>query len=624
MKISLLGILILLMGTTFAQPLIQWQNTIGGSSEDYLNAIDQTSDGGFILGGWSNSNISFDKTEATNGGFDYWVVKLDAAGNIEWQNTIGGSGSDKLYSLRQTSDGGYILGGTSGSDISGDKSENRVGPATTDYWVVKLDASGNIVWENTIGGSSTEELKSVRQTSDGGYILGGWSHSDISGDKTEDNIVEFSADYWIVKLDASGNIEWQNTIGGSASDELTSLEITSDGGYIAGGQSWSEISGDKNDSHRGEEDYWIVKISSTGSIEWEKTIGGANEDFLRSVQQSTDGGYIAAGSSGSDISFDKTEATLGDEDYWVIKLDASGNIVWQKSYGGAGSDDLYSIAVATGGGYIIGGESTSDISAQKTENTIGTGVRSDYWIVKIDNSGTLVWENTIGGDKFDYCREVINSDDQGYVAAGYSDSPASADKNEGIMGAPSYWVIKLLPDVCVEPSGLFADNITPSKATVHWNAITGADTYQIWYRVSGTLTWIKKSTAVNFKTLKSLSPGTMYEYQVRTKCSDGEFSDFSEIQTFSTLTLRDAGLTDNSIVQVYPNPAANELFVELYREDATAVVTITNMMGQQTEAFSYAADHDLIRIDISSLAAGIYILNVSDGNSSSFARFVKN
>ncbi len=161
-----------------------------------MESIQQTSDGGYILGGWSKSDISGDKTEDSHGPYDpllplhdrwdYWVVKLDGSGNVIWDKTIGGESTEYLYSVQQTSDGGYILGGLSKSGISGEKTEANIGDS--DYWVVKLDGSGNIEWQNTIGGNKNDRLNSVYQTNDGGYILGGNSDSGISGDKTEANI----------------------------------------------------------------------------------------------------------------------------------------------------------------------------------------------------------------------------------------------------------------------------------------------------------------------------------------------------------------------------------------------------------------------------------------------------
>ncbi len=272
-KIFLSFLIILTTFSALPQVAIEWQRTIGGSGYDYLRSVQQTFDGGYILGGWSNSNISGDKTENSQGATDYWVVKTDSAGNIQWQKTIGGSGYDWLLSIQQTTDGGYILGGTSDSNTSGDKTENSKG--YRDYWILKSDSAGNIQWQKTIGGSNYDELSCIKQTTDGGYILGGKSNSDMSGDKTENS--NGGWDYWIVKTDSMGNIQWQNTIGGGGYDYLWYLKQTADSGYILGGMSASFISGDKTDNSKGSHDYWIIKTNVGGTIQWQKTIGGSCE-----------------------------------------------------------------------------------------------------------------------------------------------------------------------------------------------------------------------------------------------------------------------------------------------------------------------------------------------------------
>jgi hypothetical protein len=255
---ALLVLFSFLLNITNAQiPTIEWQNTIGGNYLDYLTSVQQTNDNGYILGGHSYSGKWGDKTEAGQGEWDYWIVKLDESGEIIWQNTIRSSMDDYLSSIQQTTDGGYILGGYSDSDISGDKTEASQGEY--DYWVLKLDGSGNIVWQSTIGGNDEDKLLSVQQTRYSGYILGGQSSSGISGDKTEAS--QGGYDYWIVKLDSNGNIIWQNTIGGSSEDLLCNVQQTSDDGYILGGRSESDMSGDKNENNTGESDYWVVKLS---------------------------------------------------------------------------------------------------------------------------------------------------------------------------------------------------------------------------------------------------------------------------------------------------------------------------------------------------------------------------
>ncbi|MFI5219541.1 MAG: T9SS type A sorting domain-containing protein [Bacteroidia bacterium] len=436
----------LCLATAFAQaPDIQWQNTIGGDTTDNLFSVQQTSDGGYILGGSSISNISGDKTENCLGNWDYWVIKIDSIGNIQWQNTIGGNGDDELFSVQPTNDGGYILGGGSGSNISGDKTENIIG--MWDYWIVKLDASGNIQWQNTIGGTHYEQFSTIQQTFDGGYIIGGLSDSNISGDKTENNIGGFgNYDYWILKLDGLGNIQWQNTIGGIYTEWLTCLRQTTNGGYIIGGYSNSPASGDKTENSIGSDDYWIIKLDSLGNIQWQNTIGGNNSDKLNSIGQTTDGGYILGGSSQSNISGDKTENVVGNTiwgDYWVIKIDSSGNIQWQNTIGGNDNDYLWFVQQTSEGGYVLGGNSGSNISGDKTEDNIGN---YDFWIVKIDQSGNILWQNTIGGTNHDIISSGTQTLDAGFILSGWSRSNISGDKTENCLGAYDYWVIKLGPD----------------------------------------------------------------------------------------------------------------------------------------------------------------------------------
>ncbi|MBL7914794.1 MAG: T9SS type A sorting domain-containing protein [Bacteroidia bacterium] len=429
-------LLVLISSLSFVQE-IEWQNTIGGMASDELRTIKQTSDGGYILGGYSESNISGDKTENSKGGNDYWIVKTDRLGNIKWQNSIGGSDADILFSLQQTTDGGYILGGYSKSNISGDKTENSNGD--WDYWVVKTDSLGNIEWQNTIGGNSEEVLLSLRQTNDGGYILGGWSDSNISGDKTENS--NGSWDYWIVKTDNLGNIEWQNTIGGSSYDYLYSVQQTTDGGYILGGYSNSSISGDKTEnSLGGGGDYWIIKTDSLGIIEWQNTIGGSGIDRLFSLQQTSDGGYILGGYSNSNISGDKTENSNGSVDYWIVKTDSLGTIEWQNTIGGSSFDGLNSIQQTADGGYMLGGFSDSNISGDKSENSNGW---EDFWIVKTDNLGTIQWQNTILGNGQDRLHFIQQTSDEAYILGGTSSSNISGDKAENSNGGEDFWIVKI-------------------------------------------------------------------------------------------------------------------------------------------------------------------------------------
>ncbi|MFI5170970.1 MAG: T9SS type A sorting domain-containing protein [Chitinophagales bacterium] len=456
------NVIIFLLVTAQAQcllfsqaPLIEWQNTIGGAEDDELRCIEQTDDGGFILAGYSYSDISGDKSENSLG-TDYWIIKLNNSGEIEWQNTIGGMGDDWVESVHQTTDGGYIVGGFSYSGISGDKTEGAYldpyGEKTADYWVIKLNSFGNIEWQNTIGGNKWDYLNSLEQTSDGGYILGGYSSTGISGDKTEN--AKGNYDYWVVKLNALGSIVWQNTIGGNNFDGLKSIQQTVDGGYILGGYSLSGISGDKAEGNFGGNDYWVIKLNNSGDIVWQNTIGGNGQDYVYSIDQTFDGGYILGGFSTSDSSGDKMEMNIGDSSYydlWILKLNPFGNIEWQNSIGGSGIDVIYSVQQTIDGGYILGGTSNSQISGDKTEDHFGLPDHPfDYWIIKLNTDGSIQWQNTIAGNKDEGATSISQTEDNGYLIGGYSSSEIYGDKSEAslIGGAFGYdfWVIKLFPE----------------------------------------------------------------------------------------------------------------------------------------------------------------------------------
>ena len=438
MKKQFLFLALFVCSIANAQPVIKNQLTIGGTFNDEFRSMYPTKDGGYIVGGSSASFKSGEKTQNSRGSFDYWVVKLDRKGNIEWDKTIGGSGWEKLSALQQTSDGGYILGGTSNSNISGEKTQNSYS-STDDYWVVKLDPSGNIQWDKTIGGSRYDYLRALQQTTDGGYILGGYSESNISGDKTQ-NSHSLSNDYWVVKLDPLGNIQWDKTIGGNLEDYLFSLQQTTEGGYILGGYSYSDKSGEKTQNGRGGNDYWVVKLNSLGSIQWDKTIGGSSSDDLLSLDQTRDGGYILGGYSYSNKSGEKTEDSRGYFDYWAVKINGSGKIEWDKTIGGSSDDDLQSIKQTIDGGYILGGYSKSDNSGEKTENSRGG---DDYWVVKLNGKGKFQWDKTIGGTGTDYLYSVNEVGRNWFLLGGTSSSGVSGDKTEPTRGRTDYWMVLL-------------------------------------------------------------------------------------------------------------------------------------------------------------------------------------
>ncbi|AKQ44732.1 hypothetical protein TH63_02395 [Rufibacter radiotolerans] len=464
----------------------QWDKTYGGAGNDELEHLQHTQDGGYILGGTTYSGISGTKTQASRGGADYWIVKIDAAGNKQWDFNFGGSGRDELAAVQQTSDGGYILGGLSESPISGDKTTARVGSIGTDYWVIKLNADGLKQWDVTVGGTSTDVLEDLIQTSDGGYFLGGWSSSGVGEDKTEPS--RGGIDYWVVKLSATGVKLWDKTFGGNAQDILHTVLQTTDGGYLLGGGSVSPVSGDKTDPQKRfcddecEFDFWLVKINATGGKEWDRTIGGEgggeSGESLIDMVPTTDGGFLLGGSSDSQASYDKTEPNKSSysdsRDYWVVKINATGVIQWDRTLGGDGDERLGALLATTDGGFLVGGRSNSDVSDDKTEprrdNDVNAG---DYWVVKINAMGTKLWDKTFGGSKDDVLTSLANSGDGGYLLGGSSDSPVSGDKTQPNLGGYDYWAVKMSEAACTTPTPAIA--LTPTSSTY-----TGGDPSQIY------------------------------------------------------------------------------------------------------------------------------------------------
>jgi hypothetical protein len=328
---------------------IQWQKALGGSAAENLLSIQPTLDGGYIASGLTYSNDG--DVTGYHGGTeaDAWVVKLSSSGTIQWQKVLGGStGCDFANAILSTPDGGYIFVGHTDSN-DGDVTANA---GERDVWIVKLSTSGAVQWQKTIGGAENDYAYSLQPTTDGGYIAAGYTYSnngDVSGNHGD-------ADAWIVKLSKNGTIQWQKSLGGTGEDIARSVQPTTDGGYIVAGSTKSN-NGDVSVNY-GEADAWIVKLSGTGAIQWQKALGGSGEDIARSVQPTPDGGYVVAGSAIStngDVS-----GNHGGQDAWVIKLNNNGAFQWQKSLGGTANDFVNSIQRTTDGGYVVAGQALSN------------------------------------------------------------------------------------------------------------------------------------------------------------------------------------------------------------------------------------------------------------------------
>lgn len=425
-------------------PAIGWQKTIGGSDNDSLTSVQPTADGGVIACGISKSDISGNKTQQSfNNSYDYWVVKLKPNGSLQWEKTIGGNGVDLNPVIIQTPDGGFLVGGRSKSNISGLKTEDAIN-FSYDYWVIKIDKDGAYQWDNTLGNIQLEAATGLALTADGGYIIAGYAHSNNGFDKSELNRgSSVWADYWLVKLDKKGRVKWNKTYGGGNEDILTCITATTDGGFVMGGHSYSPAEFEKTDSFLGNCDYWIVKIDAAGNKLWDKVYGGIFSDYQTSIAQTADGGFILGGYSNSPASFSKTGSFRGVTDYWIIKTDAAGNKQWDRTLGGTGGDYLYTVQQTTDKGYILGGSSNSNALLEKSENSKGL---YDNWIVKLDAGGNLQWDKTYGGARSDKLSGIREISANQYVLGATSNSGVSGDKSAGTVnnsGLNDFWILRL-------------------------------------------------------------------------------------------------------------------------------------------------------------------------------------
>lgn len=400
-------------------PNIEWEKYYGGRDYDNANTVRQTIDGGYIVAG---SSASKDGDISNNLGFsDAWILKLNSIGEIEWKKNYGGIGTDEASDIRQTEDGGYIVAGSSYSKDN-DMPDNN---GYTDVWVFKINFLGNIEWKKNYGGSDGDFASAIQQTKDGGYIVAANSSSSDSGVLGSKG----KFDYWILKLDKTGELEWQKKYGGSEDDCAYAIQQTADGGYIVGGRTQSNDIDVKN--HKGKDDYWLLKLNSKGEIEWTKTYGGTSYDYLFSIQQTSDNGFIACGFSMSNDG--DVNANIGMSDYWILKLNINGEIEWQRNYGGTYTDWASSIQQTTDGGYIVAGYTQSKDFDIEDKNG-----NYDAFIMKLNLFGEKVWAKCYGSDYDDFVNIIQQCNDGGFVLAGHSNS------NKKDSSQPSdYWIFKL-------------------------------------------------------------------------------------------------------------------------------------------------------------------------------------
>ncbi len=397
--------------------------TFGGSKNDVLQSVVKTSDGGYAVLGYTQSN-DFDISNKSNESYDFWVMKFSSDNTLLWQHTYGGSDNDRGTDIIATNDGGFALLGFSKSDDV-NVSENA---GAQDVWLIKLTQNGLVSWQKSFGYSGADIGTALLQTSDNGFLITGVL--DVSASNGQGNAKttqkHAGGDVWVIKLDHSGNLVWSRFFGGSFTDTPFGVVETANNSYLIAASS------DSNDfnisNNKGSYDFWILNIANTGDLLWEKNFGGSEIDEPRGITLANDNNIVIVGDTRS-TDQDITN-NYGGADLWLLKIDVSGNKIWEKNFGGSSFDVARSISKTKDNGFIISGNSRSiDFGF------INQG-KNDAWMLKVDDSGNKIWQKFVGGSQNEFLFDAIQLNNQSIIAVGES---SSADKeipeNKGFSDA---------------------------------------------------------------------------------------------------------------------------------------------------------------------------------------------
>lgn len=563
---------IMLLFSAYLNAQITFEKTFSKTGETIANDVRQTSDGGYIIVG--STAYSY----GTSG--DIVLIKTNAYGDSLWTKIYGGFAAEAGNSVIQTFDGGYMVAG----------STNSFGAGGTDVYLIKTDAAGNIEWNKTIGTVGYDAAFGIVQLADSSYVF--------SGNELTYGINGYAH---LVKTDKNGNVLWSKTYGNNLrKNYVFAMQQTSDNGFIMGGYENNYIS--TND------EFSMIKADADGNMEWYKSYGDLNFEHNFSVCETADGGFAIAG-----INFELPGYNF---DANLLKTDSAGNLLWSKNYGGAGHEDVYAITATSDNGFVFAGSSSTF-----------SGIQNGY-ITRTDSTGNVVWSKTMSGTGYDIFFSARQTTDGGFVFAGVKDEvygvsgdlffvKTDADGNTPcnqtvsgytitpptivgtllMHGSSTPFVNTQTPDeysglsetsLCCEiPSGLFTNDITPTKARLNWTAEPGAVQYEVWTKKTAGMLWKIKflpgtATKMNQKNLKC---NTSYDWKIRTICDTvgaDQISAFSEIQTFTTSACRESDLIMEDNISIYPNPAINQFTIEcLLPENTTfAILSLYDLNGK--------------------------------------------
>ncbi|MDP9961657.1 T9SS type A sorting domain-containing protein [Chryseobacterium lathyri] len=366
---------------------IVWQRDIRSNTQDFLSQVTTTIDQQYLITGSTihPSASSGTSTQKQNNGYDFHLVKLNQQGEQIWEKYFSGNNHDYLSASVSTQDGGFLISGTSYSGKSLDKKDESKGGS--DFWLIRLNEFGDELWQKTLGSASDEEARSVIQTTDLGFFVAGNVQNSAKGYGSKDILV--------VKLDKDGKELSQSILGGKGLDEVEKMIPTRDGGALLGIYSRSNLGGSKKTENFGEGDYWIIKLNKDGKVEWEKNFGGKADDHIRTLVL-TSNGYIIGGESRSERSGSKTVGIEEGTDLWLISLNERGEEIWQKSYNFGNRDILMGTSVLhsaddkTSKGILLGGYTQAEGKIESDDET--------FWMLYLDTNGNEQWRKHVKGE----------------------------------------------------------------------------------------------------------------------------------------------------------------------------------------------------------------------------------
>ena len=377
----LILVLIISVSSLYSQGEVLWNRVYGGIGNEGINSMIQTQDGGYAIAAYTTpSGVNYN---------DNWLIKTDINGDTLWTKNFGTDEADFPLSIIQTQDGGLAIAGTT-NDLVG----------SYNGWLMKTDIYGETLWSKIYNGKNNIGIRSIVQTNDGGFIMG--------GSTAEPGIVQ--DDFFLIRTDMNGDTLWTKTYGGDGFEYARCIIQTQDGGYA--------ITGFTSSYGAGKYDIWLIKTDVNGDSLWTKTFGGIKRDEAYSIIQTQDGGYAIAGSTQS--------FGAGLTDVWVIKTDVNGDTLWTKTYGGASSDEANDIIPVQDGGYTIAGSTFSFGNEGK-----------NIWLINTDYDGNTLWTKTYGGNENDYANCIIHTLDGGYAIGGQTYSYGA--------GSSDAWLIKTIP-----------------------------------------------------------------------------------------------------------------------------------------------------------------------------------